>query len=71
MKEFYLVRTPNTYHNRKACDGFPQGKLDTMEEAQQVAVDLATQTRQTQLVYRVVLVGKAAIQEAVYTPQES
>lgn len=65
--EFFLVRSPNTY-GKKCSDTFPHGKVDTLKEAQGIAIELATRTRETQYVYKVVLVGKAAVQEAVFTP---
>lgn len=72
MAIFYLVRSPNCYHKRTfEQSGSPQGKLDTIAEAMEVAVQLATETQKTQLVYEVRLVGRAAIAEATWIPEKT
>lgn len=69
MDPFYLVRSPMCYHGNSRGPDCAQTKRDTLEEAQKLATDLATQTQKTQLVYEIRLVGRAAIAEATWIPE--
>lgn len=68
MDSFYLVRSPNCYV-AKAVHGNLQDKKPTLEMAMRAAIDLASETQRTQLVYEVKLVGRAAIAEATWIPE--
>lgn len=56
MNDFFLVECSSE-------------KFDTQDEAEKMALELASQTQKTQLVYRVTLVGRASIAEATWVPE--
>lgn len=67
--EFFLVRSANTYHKPRPDVLFVSPKMDTEEEAIKAAVAQATKTRETQFVYKLVLIGKAEIEQASWKPE--
>lgn len=69
MSTFYLVRSPKCYIKRPHYEESLQGRQDSLDIAMKAAVQLATETQQTQLVYEVRLVGRAAIAEATWIPE--
>jgi hypothetical protein len=71
MDEFFLVRSPKCYQKHRSYAPDHQAKKETLEEAMASALRLASETQQTQNVYKITLVGRAAIAEATWIPEKT